>query len=118
MATLNAAATLEQATDFGTNYAGATLEVRDGATVCATFTITSWTPTNTGNDGTATAVIAAPVTIAVSGNPVDSAVLISGTEEITLTVGTSGAEINWNTLNFVSGETATLSSLVFTFPAT
>lgn len=119
MPTLNAAATLEQATDFANDFAGCTVVVYDGATVCATFTVPSWTPSNDTNDGLATAAAISDVTIAANGNPVDSARIISATggREVMLSVGTSSAELNFTTLNFVAGETASISNLVVRFPA-
>ena len=120
MATLNAAATLEQASDFATDYANSTLVIKDGATTLATHTVTSFAPTNTGSNGTATATIASSgeATIAASGTA-DSATLTSsvGGRIITLTVGTSATDLVLSTLTYVSGETSTVSSLVVTFPA-
>jgi len=122
MATLNAAATLEQAGDFATDYANSTLVIKAGATVLATHTVTSFAATNTGSNGTATATIAAAgaATIAASGTA-DSATLTSnvGGRIITLTVGLggSGADLILSTTTYVSGETSTVSSLVVTFPA-
>ena len=118
MADLNAAATLQQAQNFATEYAGATLEILNGATVCASITIATWTAENSGQSATATADDA-PIsaTISNTANPVNAARLVDGTKVWTLSVGTSGAEVNLSTLNFVSGQTATLNSAVITFPA-
>lgn len=120
MATLNAPATLEQATDFSTNYAASTLVILDGATTLATHTVTSFAATNTGSNGTATATIAASgaATIAATGTA-DGAELRSGTEIIVLSVGVaaSGADLILTTLTYVTGETSTVNSLVVTLPA-
>lgn len=118
MATLNAAATLEQVTNFSTNYAGASLIILSGATTLATHTIPSWTPSNSGNDGIATASTIADATIANTGTA-DSATITSGAEVITLTVGAvgSGADLELSTLNYISGETSSVTSLVVTAPA-
>lgn len=117
MADLNAAATLKQAQDFATSYASSTLEILNGATVCATFSIATWTAANSGANATATASVIADATISNTANPVTSARLTQGTKIWTLTVGTSGAEVNISTLNFIAGETASVTSAVITFPA-
>jgi hypothetical protein len=118
MADLNAAATLQQAQNFATEYAGATLEILNGATVCATVTIASFTAANSGQSATATAA-GVPITEVISNtaNPVNGARLVDGTKTWTLSVGTSGAEVNLSTLNFIAGQDFTLNSLVITFPA-
>ena len=117
MPDLNSAATLQQAQNFATEYANCTIEVRNNAQVLATFNIASWTAANSGNNATATAAgVPINATIANS-NTANTAVLIDGAKQWTLTVGTSGAEVNLSTLTFVAGETATLNSAVITFPA-
>ncbi len=113
MATLNAAATLEQVNDFATDFAGATLVILDGATTLATHTITSWTTSNTGNDGTATAVPASAPTIVADGTA-NVAELRAGSSVITLVIGT---DITLTTTTYVTGETSTITSLVVTAPA-
>ena len=118
MATLNAAATLEQATDFGTDYATATLLIKAGATTLASHSTTSWTPTNSGANGVATAVLAnfGVETILASGTA-DSATLTAGTKTITLTVGLSDANLILTKLVFVEGEESTVQNLAVTFKA-
>ena len=116
MPTLNAAATLKQADDFDTDYTGATLTILDGATVLATHSIASWTTANSGSNGVATAGAIADATIANSGTA-DGATMTATGKTWTLTVGTSGAEVNLSTLTYVSGETSSVSSAVVTFPA-
>lgn len=117
MPTLNAPMTLEQATDFAANWAGADVVVLNGATVLATHPVTSFAPSNSGNDGVATAVFPAAgvVTITGAGTQTANAVeLRSGTEILTLVIGT---DITLSTTTFINGETSTINNLVITFPA-
>lgn len=116
---LNAAFTLEQANDFASDMASSTLTILDGATTLATHTIPSFAASNSGAAGVATAAAIADETIAASGTA-DGATLTSSTggRTITLTVGTSGADLNLSTLTYVSGETSSISSFVVNFPAT
>jgi hypothetical protein len=116
MATGNAAATLERATDWSTDFASATLVILDGATPLATHTVPSFTPSNSGADGLATAAAIANDTIDASGTA-DSATLTAAGKVYTLTVGLSGADLNLSTLTYVIGETSSITSLVVTFPA-
>lgn len=118
MATLNAAATLEQASDFATDYATATLLILSGATTLASHSTTSWTPSNSGANALATATLAnAGAETILADGTADGATLTAGGKTITLTVGLSGADLNLSTLTYITGETSTVSSLVFTFPA-
>ena len=122
MTVLNAAATLQIAGNFGTDYATSTIEVLAGTNVLATHSTTSWAATNTGNNGTATAVIANSGAATITGagtQTATSATITDGTEVITLTVGLSGsgADLILNTLTYINGETSTISSLVLTVPA-
>jgi hypothetical protein len=118
MATLNAAATLEQATDFGADYATATILILDGATTLASHSTTSWTPTNSGANGVATAVLAnAGAETILADGTANSATITAAGKTITLSVGLSGSDLNLSTLTYVTGETSTISSLVVTFPA-
>lgn len=116
MPTLNAAATLKQADDFDADYTGATLTILAGATTLATHTIPSWTTANSGSDGVATAGVISDATIANSGTA-DYATMTAAGKVWTLTVGTSGAEVNLSTLTYVAGETSSVSSATVTFPA-
>ena len=122
MTVLNAAATLQIAGNFGTDYATSTIDVLAGTNVLATHSTTSWAATNTGNNGTATAVIANSGAATITGAGIQtatSATITDGTEIITLTVGLSGSGANLilNTLTYINGETSTISSLVVTVPA-
>lgn len=116
MATGNAAATLARATDFGADFSAQTLEILDGATVLASHTIGTFTPSNSGADGLATSSAISDETIAANGTA-DGATISDGSKTYTLTVGTSGADLNLSTLTYVSGETSSITSLVVTFPA-
>ena len=116
MATGNAAATLARATDFGTDFSAQTLEILDGATVLASHTIGTFTPSNSGADGVATSSAIGDETILADGTA-DGATISDGTKTYTLTVGTSGADLNLTTLTYVTGETSSITSLVVTFPA-
>jgi hypothetical protein len=121
MATINAPATLQIAGNFGIDYATSTILILDGATTLATHSTTSWTASNTGNDGTATATLAnaGAETITANGTA-DGATITDGAESIALTVGLSGsgADLILSTLTYVSGETSTINSLVVTVPST
>ena len=120
MATLNAAATLEQATDHASDYATATILILDGATTLASHSTISWTPTNSGANGVATAVLAnAGAETILADGTANSATITAAGKTITLTVGLvgSGADLELSTLTYVTGETSTISSLVVTFPA-
>lgn len=117
MTTLNAAATLEQATDFAADYASSTLTILAGATTLATHTVPTWTPSNNGAAGRATAAAIADATIAATGTA-NSATLTNGTRTITLSVGVSGsgADLILSTTNYILGETSSVQSLVANFP--
>lgn len=116
MATANAAATLERANDFATDYATATLTIKAGATTLATHTLAGFVASNSGADGVATANAIADATIAASGTA-DSAELTAGGKTYTLTLGTSGTDVVVSTTNYISGETSSVSSFVVNFPA-
>ena len=113
MATPNAAETLERVSDFAADFATSTLEIRDGSTVLATHTVPSFTASNDGSDGLATAAAIADATIDNSGTA-DNAKLIKGTREYALTLGASGsgADIIVTTTNYIDGETSSVTSLV------
>lgn len=112
MATLNAAATLEQANDFAADYGTASLTVQAGATVLATHTLAGFTTANSGNNATATADAIADATIAASGTA--DTVLLTGASGKVIDIT---ADVTLSTTNYISGETSSVSSLVFTFSA-
>lgn len=118
MATANAAATLERATDWGADFATATLIIKAGANTLATHTLASFVASNSGANGLATANAIADVSITGTGTQTaDSAEITAGTKTYTLTVGTSGADLNLTTLTYINGETSSINSLVVTFTA-
>lgn len=110
MATLDTAARNSILDDFGAAYAGATLVILDGAVALATHTLAGFAVAAAGS---MTASAIATATIAASGTA-DGATITSADGVVTLTVGTSGADLNLSTLTYVSGETSTISSLVIT----
>ena len=116
MATGNAAATLARATDFGNDFSGQTLTILDGATVLASHTLGTFTPSNSLDDGLATSGAIANATIFANGTA-DAAVVTDGSKAYNLTVGTSGADLNLSTLTYITGETSSITSFVVTFPA-
>ena len=116
MATANAAATLERATDWGTDFAAAILTIKDGATTLVAHTLAGLTASNSGSNGLSTASAISDETILADGTA-DSAELTASGKTYTLTVGTSGADLNLSTLTYITGETSSISSLVVTFPA-
>lgn len=111
MPTLDAAATLEQADDFAADYGAASLTVQEGATVLATHTLAGFVTANAGSAATATANAVSDVTIPASGTA-DTVLMSAGGKVIDIT-----NDVTLATTNYVSGETSSVSSLVFTFPA-
>jgi len=118
MATADAAATLERADDFSADYTTATLTIKSGANTLATHTLAGFVTSNDTDDGLATANTIADVSITGTGTQTaDSAVVTAGGKSYTLTVGTSGADLNLSTLTYVNGETSSITSFVVRFPA-
>ena len=116
MASGNAAATLERANDFSTDFATASLVIKAGATTLATHTLTGFVSSNSGANGLLTASAIADATIAATGTA-DGATLTAGTKVYTLTVGTTGTDVVVNSTSYVSCGTSTINSLAVTFPA-
>ena len=113
MPSLNAAARNSMATAAGTLCGSGTLQILAGATVLATHTMAGFgSPTN----GVITASAIASVTIAASGTA-NGAKIINGTQEVTLTLGTSGAEVIVSSTSYVAGGTSTINSVTITYPA-
>ncbi len=115
MATGDTTARNSRASDFASDYATATLTIKAGATTLATHTLTGFGAPATG---VITANAIADATIA-NTDTADTATLSDTAGAYTLTVGTigSGADVEISTLNFISGETSSVSSLTVTFPA-
>jgi hypothetical protein len=112
MATLNAAATLEQANDFASDYGTATLTIQEGATVLATHTMAGLVTANSGANATATANAIADATIAANGTA--DTVLLTGAGGKVIDITN---DITLSTTNYISGQDSSVSSLVFTFSA-
>lgn len=113
MATGDTAARNARANDFATDYAAATLTILDGATALAVHTLAGF---GASVGGVVTANAIANVNASATGTA-DSATLSDGTGTYTLTVGTSGADVNLTSLDYVSGEPSAISSFAVTFPA-
>jgi hypothetical protein len=117
MPSLNAATTLEQAQNFASNFAGASLVVLAGANVLATHPVTSFTASNNGNAGRAVAVFPAAGVVTITGvdtQTADAVELRSGSEVIDLVIG---VDITLTTTTFVNGEDSTAANLTVNFPA-
>ena len=111
MATFNALAKRTAMDLFVSTYAAASLVVYDGATVLVTHTMAGFNAAT--GEGVVTAQAVSDATIAASGTA-DSAKLIAGSNEITLSVGLSSAEVIMSDLNLVSGGTSTINSVTLT----
>jgi hypothetical protein len=105
--TPNTSAKDNMASHFSTTYGTATLSILDGATVLAVHTLAGF---NTPASGLITANAIADDTILANGTA-DSATLTIGGNTFTLSVGTSGAEVNVNNLTFVQNGTSSISAL-------
>lgn len=113
MATGDTTARNSRASDFAADYGTATLTIFEGATPLATHTLAGFGAPATG---VITANAIADATIAADGTA-DSATISDTAGTYTLTVGTSGADLNLSTLTYISGETSSINSLTVTFPA-
>jgi hypothetical protein len=113
MPTLNLTARNTAAGLLAGTYATGTLVIYAGTTVLATHTIAGF---GAASSGTVTASAIANATVAASGTAT-SAKMIAGSNELTLSVGTSGTEVVMSTLALVAGGTSTINSLTLTMPA-
>lgn len=113
MATLNTTARNTAIDALSATYDTATLVILAGATTLSTHTLAGFGAAATG---TVTANAIADATVANSGTA-DSATLTEGTNVITLTVGTSAADVIMSTLSLVAGGTSTINSMTLTMPA-
>lgn len=107
MATPNAAETTRRLNAFATTYGTATVEIKAGATVLASYSVTGWAAPS-GSSVTSDAI--SNVVNANTGTA-DNATLSNGTQEYTLTVGLSGSDINIDNLSYVAGETSSLNPI-------
>lgn len=113
MATANAAATLEQANDFAADYAAGALVVSEGATVLASYALTGFVTSNSGNDGVATANAILPVNNSATGTA-DTVKIVDGTKEFDLSIG---VDVIISDTNYIAGVESSVTGLVVTFPA-
>ena len=113
MPTLNATARNTAADALAATYATATLVIYAGATVLVTHTLTGF---GAAVAGVTTANAIADATIAATGTA-DSAKLIAGGNELTLSVGLSGAEVNMSSLSLTLNGTSSITALTLTMPA-
>lgn len=113
MSTANAAQTLEQADDFATDYAAASLIIEDGATELANYTLSGFVTSNSGNDGVATASAISAVNNTGTGTA-DTATLVSGGKEFDLVIG---VDIIISDTDFILGVESSVIGLIVNFPA-
>lgn len=107
----NAAATLNEASNFNDDWGAATLTVQEGATVLATHTMAGFTASNSGANGVATANAVTDAEIAQNGTA-DTVLLTQGLREIDIT-----SDVTLSTTNYQVGNDSRVVSLSFTFPA-
>ena len=115
MATGDTAARNERANNFATDYATATLVMKEGATTLTTYTLAGYVAAVGGVITTNAVADSTPVATGTA----DNAVLTNGTGSYTLTVGVtgSGADVESPSLVFTSGVPASFSTSTVTFPA-
>jgi hypothetical protein len=113
MPSLNAAARNSMATAAGTLCGSGTLQILAGATVLASHTMAGFGAPSTG---VITANAIASETIAATGTA-DGAKIINGSQEVTLSLGLSGAEVIVSSTSYVSGGTSSVTSVTITYPA-
>ena len=113
MSTGDTTARNSRATDFATDYSTASLAIKVGATTVATHTLAGF---GAASVGVITASAIADTTYA-SGGTISSAELSDTAGLYTLTVGTSGADVNFDTLTAVTAGTSSITSMTVTFPA-
>lgn len=112
MPSLNTTARDYMAEAIASGWSTATLTILAGATVLATHTLTGLTNSN----GVVTAAAIAGDTIDATGTAT-SATLTQAGKTLTLSIGTSGAEVIVPTLSYVAGGPSTINSLTITYPA-
>ena len=99
MPSLNAAARNTMATAAGNLCGTGTLQILAGATVLASHAMAGF---GAASNGVVTA---------------NGAKIVNGSQEVTLTLGTSGAEVIVSSTNYVAGGTSTINSVTITYPA-
>lgn len=113
MPSFNTAARNTALTAITDTYAAGTLVIYAGITALATHTMAGWAA---AANGSRSANAIANDTVDATGTA-DSAKLISGTNEITLSVGTTGTEVVMTSLSLTAGGTSSISSVTVTYPA-
>jgi hypothetical protein len=113
MSTGDTTARNSRASDFSADFATASLAIKVGATTVTTHTLAGFGAPATG---VITAAAIADQTYS-SGGTISSAELTDTAGTYTLTVGTSGADVNFDTLTAVNGGTSKINSMTVTFPA-
>ena len=115
MATADTAARNSRASAFSADYATATLTILGGATVLAVHTLTGFSAPATG---VITASAIADTTITSTGTA-DGATFTDAAGSYALTVGLtgSGSDVEYGSLSFILGKTASISSGTVDFPA-
>jgi hypothetical protein len=118
MATPNAQETLERVSNFASDFATATLKIRNGETILAAHTLSGFTVSNEGSDGIAVAnAIPHEIISSDTDQEVDNAILESGERSYVLTVDTAAeplnppADLRLTTKVYVNGEPSEIYSL-------
>ncbi len=113
MSTGDTTARNSRATAFATDFATATMVIKVGAATVATHTLAGFGAAASGVI-TASAIADATYT---AGGTITSAELSDTAGTYTLTVGTSGADVNFDTLTAVDGGTSSITTMTVPFPA-
>ena len=113
MSTGDTTARNSRATSFASDFATASLAIKVGATTVATHTLAGF---GAASVGVITANAIANTTYSAGGT-ISSAELTDTAGTYVLTVGTSGADVNFDTLTAVDGGTSSITSMAVTFPA-
>jgi hypothetical protein len=98
---------------FASTYASATLQFLNGSTVLASHTLTGF---GSPAAGVVTANAIANSTVGTGGT-INGAKLIAGSNELSLSVGLTGAEVNVASMTLVQGGNSIVSNLTMTLPA-
>jgi len=111
MPLLNPAATSYMANSIGTGWGSATLTILGGATPLAVHVLTGFTEAL----GVLTANAIANTSMLATGTATSATLTQSG-RTLTLSVGTSNAELVMPSLNYEAGRQSVISSLTITYP--
>lgn len=113
MPSLNTAAQNFMADAVDDGFGTGTLTILAGATALATHTLAGF---GAASSGVITANEIADDTIDATGTATSATITQSG-RTLTLSIGTSGAEVTVPTTSYVAGGTSQITSLVITYPA-